>query len=204
MLLREEENQGMSTAKLKRAFLGGIALMGIVHAAASLAADPTDASGSAPSAVWTPKEFTFVYQGFTSRYSCDGLRSKVRTALLQLGADPKGLKVSEYGCSSPFGTPDPFPGVRVKMSVLQPAGSDANSASVPAQWKPVNLKIDDPGEFADSGNCELMEQIHSKIVPLFATRNVEYNTNCIPHQATVIGTTLKLETLQPEKPAPNR
>ena len=35
-------------------------------------------SGEPQSAVWTDKELTFVYQGFTTKYSCDGLRDKVR------------------------------------------------------------------------------------------------------------------------------
>ncbi|WP_457825246.1 hypothetical protein, partial [Staphylococcus aureus] len=78
-------------------------------------------AGEAQSAVWTPKELTFVYQGFTTRYSCDGLRDKIRGVLLDLGAQKKGLKVSELGCSSPNGRPDPFPGVRIRINVLQPA-----------------------------------------------------------------------------------
>ena len=68
-------------------------------------------SGEPQLAVWTDKELTFVYQGFTTRYSCDGLRDKVRGVLLDLGAQKKGLKVMQLGCSSPSGRPDPFPGV---------------------------------------------------------------------------------------------
>ena len=156
------------------------------------------ATGESQPAVWTEKEVTFVYQGFTTRYSCDGLRDKVRAVLLDLGAEKKGLKVLQLGCSSASGRPDPFPGVRVKMSVLQPAsGAADDKAPVAAHWKPVDLKLRDSFT-TDSGECELVEQIRHKIVPLFATRNVDLRTNCIPHQATAARPTLRLEVLAPD------
>ena len=155
-------------------------------------------SGEPQLAVWTDKELTFVYQGFTTRYSCDGLRDKVRGVLLDLGAEKKGLKVMELGCSSPSGRPDPFPGVRVKMRVLQPAGSvdpkQTDEIPVAAHWKPLDLKLRD--SFSnDSGECELVEQIRHSIVPLFATRNVDLQTSCIPHQASATRPSLKMEVL---------
>src|ERR1700756_4654367 len=64
--------------------------------AADSAATPTDAQ----SAVWTPKEFTFVFMGFTVHYSCDGLRDKIQHVLGELGAR-SDFKVGFYGCSSP-------------------------------------------------------------------------------------------------------
>lgn len=158
--------------------------------------------GEPQSAVWTEKELTFVYQGFTTRYSCDGLRDKVRSVLLDLGAEKKGLKVMQLGCSSPTGRPDPFPGVRVKMRVLQPADSPeaakaADPTPVAAHWKPVDLKLRD-NFTTDSGECELVEQIRQKIVPSFAARNVDLQTTCIPHQATAARPILKMEVLVPD------
>ena len=159
---------------------------------------PEGASGEPQLAVWTDKELTFVYQGFTTRYSCDGLRDKVRDVLLDLGAQKKGLKVTELGCSSPDGRPDPFPGVRVKMKVLQPTGSvdpkQTDQIPVPAHWQPLDLKLRD--SFTnDSGECELVEQIRHAIVPAFATRNVDLKTTCIPHQASAVSPSLKMEVL---------
>lgn len=157
--------------------------------------------GEPQSAVWTDKELTFVYQGFTTKYSCDGLRDKVRGVLLDLGAQKKGLKVMQLGCSSPSGRPDPFPGVRVKMRVLQPAdaagatdGKQAGQKPVAAHWKPLDLKLRDSFS-TDSGECELVEQIRQSIVPLFATRNVDLKTSCIPHQASATRPSLKMEVL---------
>jgi hypothetical protein len=160
-------------------------------------------AGEPQSAVWTEKELTFVYQGFTTRYSCDGLRDKVRSVLLDLGAEKKGLKVMQMGCSSPSGRPDPFPGVRVKMRVLQPADSPgaakaADPTPVAAHWKPLDLKLRD-NFTTDSGECELVEQIRHKIVPLFATRNVDLQTSCIPHQASAARPILKMDVLVPDE-----
>jgi hypothetical protein len=170
-----------------------------VGSTSSGSAATSAAAGEEQPAVWTEKELTFIYQGFTTKYSCDGLRDKVRGVLLDLGARKKDLKVMQLGCSSPSGRPDPFPGVRVKMSVLQPASgtADAKQAPVPAHWKPVDLKLRD--SFAtDSGECELVEQIRHAILPAFATRNVDLKTNCIPHQATATRPSLKLEVLAPD------
>ena len=150
--------------------------------------------GRGPVGGLDPKELNFVYQGFTTKYSCDGLRDKVRGVLLDLGVQKKDLQVRESGCSSSSGRPDPFPGVRVKMNVLTPAaGSD--DSPVDAHWKAVDLKLRDSSFSIDSGECELVEQIRSRIVPLFTTRNVELSTNCVPHQASASRPVLKLEVL---------
>jgi hypothetical protein len=159
-------------------------------AAADSAAAPTQA------AVWTPKELTFVFMGFTAHYSCDGLRDKIRHVLGELGAR-SDFKVDYYGCSSPFGSPDPFPGVRIKMQVLEPAGaSDRSTDVVGAHWQRVDLHLDkDP--VWEASDCELLEQIKQKILPLFAARQVDFASNCVPHQA-YLGTRLAAELLFPD------
>ena len=42
---------------------------------------------------------------------------------------------------------------------------------------------------------ELVEQIRHSIVPLFATRNVDLKTTCIPHQASASRPSLKMDVL---------
>lgn len=146
-------------------------------------------------AVWTPKELLFIYQGFTTRYSCDGLRDKVRSILLELGAR-EDLKITETPCSE-LGRPDPFPGVRIKMNVLQPAGDNSAAAgtqSVPAHWKRIDLTPERDAVSA-AGDCELIEQVKQSILPLFATRSVEYSSNCLPHQLQIGATRLRAEVL---------
>jgi hypothetical protein len=207
--------------------VSGVLLCGPASAVgADVAQSP---AGQAQAAVWTPKQFRFVYQGFTTRYSCDGLRDKIRETLLRLGARKDDLHVTETPCAGLGGRPTPFPGVSVRMSVLVPAsgagaqsgggqaagqgaaaqgaaaqgggaGQGANSgaagsAEVPAHWKTVELGPRGGGPDA-SGDCELMEQIQQKIVPLFTTRNVELsNNNCVPHQLQPTGPRLRADVL---------
>jgi hypothetical protein len=175
----------MAIASLKMAPQLALAAMVLLPAAAP--ADPE-------SAVWTPKEVTFVFMGFTAHYSCDGLRDKIRHVLGELGAR-SDFKVDYHGCSSPFGTPDPFPGVRIQMQVLEPAG-DKSTDAVAAHWQRVDLHLDkDP--VWEASDCELLEQIRQKILPLFATRQVDFASNCVPHQA-YLGTRLSAELLFPD------
>ena len=160
---------------------------------------PAPASGApAPSEVtpaeWVPKEARFVYLGVTTHYSCEGLRDKVRQALLDLGARPEDLSVRQLACPSPAGRPDAFPGVLIKMQVLKPADATAAAQPVPAQWKSVDLKLN-RGTLDEAGECELLEQIKQSLLPLFTARNVEYSSTCVPHQLTPGGTWLRAELL---------
>ena len=86
------------------------------------------------------------------------------------------------------------------MNVLQPVGGQSAAAgtqSVPSHWKRVDLT---PGRDAVSaaGECELIEQVKQSILPLFATRNVGYSSNCLPHQLQIGATRLRAEVLVPD------
>lgn len=180
----------LSLKAVRQTALAAVALVVPLRAlAADAAAAPADA-------VWTPKELTFVFMGFTAHYSCDGLRDKIRRVLGELGAR-SDFKLDYYGCSSPFGSPDPFPGVHIRMQVLEPAGAGDKSADVVgAHWQRVDLHLDkDP--VWEASDCELLEQIRQKILPLFATRHVDFVSNCVPHQAS-LGTRLAAELLFPD------
>lgn len=171
-----------------------------------------DDTGSV-SAAWTAKEMRFVYLGFTSKFSCDGLADRMRKVLLLLGAR-KDLQVTPSGCSSPFGRPDPFPGVAIKMNVLEASdqahgdkganatnAGNASAAPVPAHWKMVDVNAalaKDP--LWQAGQCELLEQIKQSVLPKFSTRNVSYRSTCVPNQLSVGATQLRAEVLLPDTP----
>ena len=143
------------------------------------------------SAVWVPKELNFVYRGFTTKYSCDGLQEKMRRILLQLGARDD-LKVMRFGCLS-VNSPETTPGVRIIMHVLQPA-SGAAAQTVAAQWKTVDVLADrDPSKAAL--DCELIAQLDREVLPLFATRQVDYSAACSAYTPLVGGTRLKADVL---------
>ena len=101
------------------------------------------------------------------------------------------------GCSGGYGRPTPFPGVNVKMSVLEPVGetTPADAKPVTATWKNVDLAARRDALEA-SGDCELTEQFKQSILPLFTTRNVDYRSTCVPHQLSPGGITLKADVLK--------
>ncbi|HEY4772515.1 MAG TPA: hypothetical protein VIH50_05725 [Steroidobacteraceae bacterium] len=145
---------------------------------------------------WAQKEFRFIYQGITTKYSCDGLRDKMRQILLEFGARKQDLKVYDYGCSSPSGRPDIFPAVSVKMSVLVPADNAADA--VPSHWQPVRLKLGN-SSLDEAGQCELIEQVKHNVLPLFTARNVDLQDFCVPHQLLPGGTRLVAKVLMADQ-----
>jgi len=182
------------------ALLGAAAVAAMCLSLPARSEPPAAADAQGVAAVWTPKQLRFVFLGFTARYSCDGLRDKIMRTLLMFGARPD-LQVNDYACTGGLGRPSPFPSVAIKVNVLQPAdsaGADATGQTLNAQWKPVDLTANrNPLDVA--GDCELIEQIKQRILPLFTTRNVQYESTCIPNQYLVGGTHLKAEVLIADK-----
>ena len=185
----------------------GIAIMLAVGTAATAAASaptpPAPATQPSPpaspenavAAVWAPRELKFMFLGFTAKYSCDGLQTRVRAALLRLGARPD-LEVRTGACAQPFGRPTEFPNVIIKMNVLVPATDKTDTAApvVAAHWQRVNLAAA-RDVVMEAGDCEIIEQIKSGILPQFTTRDVDYQSTCVPHQLTVGGTQLRADVL---------
>jgi len=160
--------------------------LGCAFAIAMLAA--TGARAAEPG-VWKDQEMVLDYMGFTTHYSCDGLRDKVRAVLLQLGARPD-LSVTSSGCTRPSGGPERFPRVEAHFATLQPAAAPVPGSGA---WKSVNLG--GPRGLAE-GECELAEEIVRTVLPHFAVRNVDFHAPCVPHAET-IGLSLKLEVFAP-------
>lgn len=161
------------------------------------AADPNATApdtGNATRAVWTPKQVHFTYMGLTTHYSCQGLKVKVRKALLELGAR-KDLEVQEGVCQRPASGPELLPSLNVRMNVLQPvADTKSDASSLPARWERIDLKLD-RDLLLQAEDCELLEQIKRTFLPLFTTRNVEYRSNCAAHQVFPGGTYLRADIL---------
>jgi hypothetical protein len=176
--------------------LGACVGVPALAAAADDGAPGAQPAAPAEFAVWTQKEVQFTYMGFTTHYTCDGLREDIRDMLLQLGARKSDLKVTEEPCSGNPDRPNPFPGVRIKMSVLVPAPAQISPDQTPveAHWKAVKLPYRETGINA-AGQCELLEQFNHTIMPLFTTRNIDLHASCVPHQLEPLGTKLQAEVL---------
>jgi hypothetical protein len=187
-------NGGKLTAARRNAPVKAVLLVVSLCIGASAPAAETAADTAA---VWVPKEINFVYVGFTTKYTCDGLQAKMRGILLELGARDD-LKVMRLGCMR-TNTPETTPGVRIVMHVLQPV-SAASGQSVAAHWKSVDVLAD--RNVVDAAlDCELIWQLNRDVLPLFAARHVDYSSACAANKALIGGTRLKADVLVPEQDA---
>src|SRR6266436_6762217 len=88
---------------------------------------PADVYTGGPiAAVWKEQHLRFFYMGRTARYSCDGLRDKVRAMLLDLGAR-RDLTITALGCE--------YTDARAPLGALGPSLNIAFSAPALAQPK---------------------------------------------------------------------
>jgi hypothetical protein len=174
------------------------ALACIVASAAGLAAcaasAPAQPSSPPVDAVWQRHQATISYFGLTALYSCDGLEDKVRTLLLYLGAR-RDLKVQDIGCDRPFNAPGHLTTVRAEFYTLAPAAGEAAGA-IAAQWDPITIRPMVP-VWMGMGECELLEQIKPIVTADFSSRDLDYHTACIPHDATISDYALSSEFLKP-------
>jgi hypothetical protein len=157
-------------------------------------------SVAAPAAHWVERKLDYTYQGFTDKFTCDGLRDTVREVLLALGARKQGLSIQQRGCVNLTGL-EPNPGVTATFSVLAPltpddAGKVGDSASQPTRWQRVDLvrlTRTDPNAVP----CELLEQLKKKALPLFTTRNLKFRSSCFPHQESLGDIDFTVDVLRP-------
>jgi len=166
--------------------------------AAVLAAGPAMANESGSdetAAAWKRHEVTFVYSGFTTRYSCGGLRSKVKLLLKHLGARPD-IKITERGCDEGYSLVAEFPRLKVIFYAPEIPAADARDVGEPVLgvWKAVQIKRNSPRGL-EMGDCELVELFRDRVLPKFLTRDVQGDVNCIPHQLVGNRIDLRFEVL---------
>jgi hypothetical protein len=155
-------------------------------------------SADAPSApepgVWQKHEYTFVFMGFTSTYSCDGLADKIKVLLIAAGAR-QDAKSWPGACARGFGAPDKFAQANLTFYTLAPSGTGTSSGSkqVDGVWRPVSFADRSPREL-HTGDCEVVEQFRNNVLPMFTTRNVEDHTTCVPHQESGSLISLRFES----------
>jgi hypothetical protein len=187
---------------------------------------PVPAADAPPavSAVWVERDLMFTYMGFTSYYSCDGLRDKVRVVLERLGARP-GFKVTTRSCMNATG-PEWSPTLRIvaefpaeatpelmaELAASAPerelaaraGGRPATEATAqfPARWKRVEFQSGPHGlRDIEDGDCELMEQLRRSVFDQLGVRVLESSVNCVPRQVTLGAVRMAVEVLEPVPPA---
>jgi hypothetical protein len=67
---------------------------------------------------------------------------------------------------------------------------------VKAEWRTVDVRVGQPGR-DQAGQCELIDQVKTGILPLFTARNVRFESSCVPHQVNLKGSSLTVEVLKP-------
>jgi hypothetical protein len=186
-----------STHTIARIFVSAALLI------ASGAPRAADEQSAAPlqSGVWQHHQATLLYDGITTRYTCDGLEDKVRSLLLYLGARAD-LKIRAFGCSGGFDRPSRVGTVSADFYSLAAADAAADATqTVPSKWAALMIAPKRPSWMGD-GECELMEQIKSLLTKNFSMRNVDYRTTCIPRQVTIADYSVKGEILKPADKKP--
>lgn len=164
------------------------ALTLLASSPASRAADEPPAAantaGASAPGHWVDHKYRFQAMTFTSTYSCNGLMDKLRLILRTSGARVQSLMPL---CSNGYGRPDRLAQVDVQFSTLQPESGSATSGAAPARsdgtWKHVQLASHRPYDL-QNGDCELVDRFRAVLLPMFATRDVQSNLRCIPHQDT--------------------
>ena len=168
-----------------------------------LAAVPALASDSGPeevAAAWKKHEVDLLYMGFTTRYTCGGLKSKVRLLLKHMGAR-QDIKTLERGCEYGYQFVADFPRLKIEFyapELPEPGARDVGEP-VLGVWKQVVIKRNSPRGL-EMGDCELVEIFRDRVMPKFLTRNVQGDVNCIPHQLVGNRIDLRFEVLTGVQP----
>jgi hypothetical protein len=172
---------------------------GILTCDASFAGD----SSMQEPGIWQKHTYTFQFAGFTTTYSCGGLADKLKLLLVAAGArsDSKSMPGA---CSRSYGSPDKFALAYLNFYTLTPASAAASAEGprVAGTWRSVAFASRSPRQLA-IGDCELVEQFRTFVLPMFTTRNIDNQMTCIPHQESGSVINLKFEAFAaaPAKPA---
>jgi hypothetical protein len=145
------------------------------------------------SGVWQQHKLTVNYFGITTAYSCDSLEQRVRDILLYFGAR-KDAKVSANGCPGGPEVPSHNAWIQADFYTLAEAESASSGEAVKAQWAPREITPRRPFYMGD-GDCELIEQMKDLISKSFSLRELQYQTECVPHEIVVDGFDIKARAL---------
>ena len=158
-------------------------------------------------ASWRAHDTQFSYQGFTTTYSCQGLKDKMESLLVYFGARSEGLKVSTQGCSAPPFRPAPAVDLRMRFETLAPV-SGAVGEAIAARWAERDLSGEtkvqqEAPQWITRGDCELVERFVDLVLPMFSHRILENRITCIPHRRSGTLPTVRVEVLVPDSADPS-
>lgn len=171
----------------------------VASALLGTAAMGAEGGAAVEQANWHHTKVRINYFGFTSRYTCEGIEGKVHQILVLFGAR-KDAKVSAIGCERGPGHPSPSAWVDLEFDAPA-AGPGATAAeSFTARWTPIEIAPNRPFDMG-AGDCELFEQMRDLLTKSFASRDLVYDTHCIPHQVSLGAFSIKGQVLKAAAPA---
>jgi hypothetical protein len=160
----------------------------------ALAAEPVAAQ-------WEVHQLKFRYHGFTTDYTCEGIKAKLRQVLRAIGARDD-VKVTG-ACGGDPRYPQPFHNLVVAFAIAVPAeeGAAMSGETFPARWQEVRLGYNQPRDLS-WGDCELIEQFRDQVLPLVPLQGLDDRTRCVPGRHNVGSPSMTLTVLTPtEAPA---
>jgi hypothetical protein len=188
----------MRRANRPAMLVGAMAVFGgwyLTGAPSCRAADrPPDQPADVVTGAWQHHKVNFSYIGYTSHFTCDGLEERVQAILLHLGAR-KDARVVASGCPGPIGATSRTAWVDADFYTLVPVDNAGGSDTVKASWTPLEVTPKSP-RFMGDGDCELVQSMKDLIIQNFSLRDIEYRTDCVPHQLTMDGFAVKGQVLR--------
>lgn len=162
----------------------------VTQPAAATPQPATPVTGIPMAAVWREQHLDFYYIGRTSRYSCDGLRDKVRAMLLDLGAR-RDLKIAALGCEDSGATRVNSPVPRLTITFSAPSLPDpsvkplheGDLSATDARFESFTI-ASDAFRNLGFGDCELVQEFSHQILPRLVTRALKRDIACVPYQAS--------------------
>jgi hypothetical protein len=131
-------------------------------------------------AAWKKHQLEFHYVGRTSRYSCEGLRDKVRAMLLDLGAR-RDLSVVPLGCEN-YRVDAGTAGFRLRIVFFSPVLADdsakESAARTDARFERFTI-ASDAFRNIGLGDCELVKEFAQQLLPKLTVRDVKRDIRCI-------------------------
>lgn len=181
-----------------RGWWSNLARAAVVLLAAGLANAQSPVDDSVVEAVWKPQRVNFVYRGYTTFYSCGGLRQKLEKILTTVGARG-GIEMRAYSCDDAQATARfqivlTSPVEATQENVEQLTTYDARDELVarvrgeqlpsaedlprfPAVWKTISFARSREMRLAP-GDCELVLQLRRHILPRMSVHVVSDQVRC--------------------------
>ena len=159
-------------------------MCGVLAAGVAAAAEPPPAGLGVP-AVWKRQTLEFHYFGRTSRYSCDGLRDKMRALLLEMGVR-NDLRIRTSGCEiGRISLAGLNPGLSIEFSAPVPRdAADTGAADKPFEARYTAFDFhQDAFRNLNIGDCELVEEFARQVLPRLSARDLKQDITCVPYQS---------------------